>query len=148
MKVCPTCNEVYKDDDINFCLADGTTLLKKKGKKAPEHSYINDVAAIIVAALAVLVLLSLLTWSSTDGAGFWATGNGSPTHNWVGSVGAYISAFLFNAFGWTAYALPLLIGIIAWRIYRMDPLLPKPLRILGFVFFVLTLSGLLTLVFG
>ena len=26
MKVCPTCSEIYKDDDINFCLADGTTL--------------------------------------------------------------------------------------------------------------------------
>jgi S-DNA-T family DNA segregation ATPase FtsK/SpoIIIE len=148
MKTCPTCNEVYKDDDINFCLADGTTLLKKKGKKTPEHSYVNDVAAIIVAALALLVLLSLFTWSSTDSAGFWATGNGTPTHNWIGSVGAYISAFLFNAFGWTAYVLPILIGIISWRIFRMDPLLPKPLRILGFVFFILTLSGLLTLVFG
>lgn len=148
MKVCPTCNEIYNDDDINFCLADGTTLLKKKGKKMPEHSYVNDVAAIIVAALALLVMLSLFTWSSTDSAGFWATGNGSPTHNWIGSVGAYISAFLFNAFGWTAYALPVLIGIIAWRVYRMDPLLPKPLRILGFVCFVLTLSGLLSLVFG
>jgi len=143
MKVCPTCNEVYTDDDINFCLADGTTLLKKKGKKAPEHSYVNDVAAIIVAALGLLVLLSLFTWSSTDSAGFWATGDGSPTRNWIGSVGAYISAFLFNA-----YALPVLIGIIAWRIYRMDPLLPRPFRILGFVFFVLTLSGLLTLIFG
>jgi len=148
MKTCPTCNEIYKDDDINFCLADGTTLLKKKGKRVPEHSYVNDVAAIIVVALALLVMLSLVTWSSTDSAGFWATGNGTPTHNWIGSVGAYISAFLFNAFGWTAYALPVLIGIVAWRIFRMDPLLPKPLRILGFVFFVLTLSGLLTLVFG
>jgi S-DNA-T family DNA segregation ATPase FtsK/SpoIIIE len=149
MKVCPTCNEVYKDDDINFCLADGTTLLKKKGKKAAEHSYVNDVSAVIVAAFAVLLLLSLLTFSDTDSAGRWGTGNSSPTHNWIGSVGAYISAFLFNAaIGWTAYVVPLLIGIIAWRIYRADPLLPKPLRILGFVFFVLTLSGLLSLVFG
>jgi hypothetical protein len=54
MKVCPTCSEVYKDDDINFCLADGTTLLKKKNGKAPKHSLWNDVVAIILAAVAVL----------------------------------------------------------------------------------------------
>lgn len=36
MKICPTCNEVYKDDDINFCLADGTTLLKKAGSEGGE----------------------------------------------------------------------------------------------------------------
>jgi DNA segregation ATPase FtsK/SpoIIIE-like protein len=29
MKVCPTCNKVYKHDEISFCLRDGTTLLKK-----------------------------------------------------------------------------------------------------------------------
>ena len=26
MKRCPTCRETYKDDDLNFCLADGDTL--------------------------------------------------------------------------------------------------------------------------
>ena len=36
MKVCPTCDKIYTDEDINFCLADGTTLLKKKGKAAKQ----------------------------------------------------------------------------------------------------------------
>ena len=66
MKVCPTCSEVYNDDDINFCLADGTTLLKKKGSKAAKHSHWNDVVAIILAAVAVLVFLCLVTSSADD----------------------------------------------------------------------------------
>src|SRR5437016_5373006 len=52
MKICPTCDKVYQDEDINFCLADGTTLLKKRGPKAPKHSLLNDVIAIVGSAAA------------------------------------------------------------------------------------------------
>src|SRR4029077_13051217 len=101
MKTCPTCKETY-DDDTNFCLADGTTLLKKRGGKQPKHSHWNDVVAIILAAVSVLVILCLVS-SSTDDRTFFSTGNGSPTHNWIGVVGANIAAVFLSAFGWTAY---------------------------------------------
>src|SRR6185437_4163071 len=106
MKICPTCDKVYQDEDINFCLADGTTLLKKRGPKPAKHSLINDVVAIIVAAVALLIFLCLVT-SSADDRSFMSTGNGGPTHNWIGMVGANIAAVLFSGFGWTAYLLPL-----------------------------------------
>ncbi|HRI03780.1 MAG TPA: DNA translocase FtsK 4TM domain-containing protein [Pyrinomonadaceae bacterium] len=148
MKTCPTCNEVYKDDDINFCLADGTTLLKKKSGKAPKHSIWNDVVAIIVAALGLLVLLSLVTSSPADRSWF-STGSGATSnHNWVGPVGANIAAALFNTFGWTAYIFPLLIGLIAWRVFQANTLVPRFLRVAGFIFFVISLAGLTTLFGG
>ncbi len=147
MKVCPTCNEVYKDDDINFCLSDGTTLLKKKGPKAVKHSRWNDVLAIIVAALAVLVLLSLMTSSPQDRS-FISTGGGGPTHNWIGFVGANIAALLFSLIGWTAYFLPALIALVAWRVYNADTLVPRALRVAGFIFFVVSLAGLTSLFGG
>ncbi|MBK9215350.1 MAG: DNA translocase FtsK 4TM domain-containing protein [Chloracidobacterium sp.] len=148
MKVCPTCKESY-DDETNFCLADGTTLIKKKGKKQPKHSYVNDVLAIIVGAVALLVLLSLLTSSAADRDWFgFATGNGMATRNWIGPVGVNIAALLFSFFGWASYLLPVLIGLIAWRIFQSDTMMPRPLRVLGFVFFVVSLAGLLSLTFG
>lgn len=148
MKVCPTCNEVYKDDDINFCLADGTTLLKKKGGKAPKHSHWNDVVAVILAAVAVLVFLCLVT-SSTDDRSLISTGGGLPnTKNWIGVVGANIAAIFFSAFGWTAYLVPVLIGIIAWRVYNSDTLVPRAARAAGFIFFAVSLSGLIALFGG
>ena len=140
--------EVYQDDDINFCLADGTTLIAKKGKNAKKaHSYWNDAIAIIVGALALLVLLSLLTSASTDRSWF-GTGNGGATRNWIGPVGANIAAVLFNFFGWASYLLPVLIGLVAWRVFQSDTLVPRPLRVLGFVFFVASLAGLMSLFFG
>ena len=147
MKICPTCNEVYKDDDINFCLADGTTLLRKKNGKAAKHSLWNDVIAVIVVAVAVLVLLCLVTSSPNDRS-FISTGNGSPTHNWIGPVGANIAAVLISGFGWTAYLFPILIGLIAWRVFQANTLIPSGLRVVGFVFFAITLAGLASLFGG
>ena len=147
MKVCPTCSEVYKDDDINFCLADGTTLLKKKGAKMAKHSHWNDVVAIILAALSVLVFLCLVT-SSTDDRSLVSTGAGATTKNWIGFVGANVAAIFSSSFGWTAYLVPVLVGIIAWRVHRSDTLVPRASRAAGFVFFAVSLSGLIALVGG
>ncbi len=148
MKICPTCNEVYKDDDINFCLADGTTLLKKRGAKAAKQSHWNDVVAIILAAVAVMVLLCLIT-SSPDDRSWISTGSGAPKmKNWVGVVGANIAAVLFSSFGWTAYLIPILIAVIAWRVFQSDTLVPRASRVAGYVFFAVSLSGLITLFGG
>lgn len=146
MKVCPTCKEVY-ENETNFCLADGTTLIKKKGGKKPEHSLLNDAVAIVVAAIGVLVLLSLLT-SSPEDRSFISTGGGGPTHNWIGFVGANIAAVCFSLVGWTAYFLPALIGLVAFRVYQANSLIPRPLRVVGFIFFVISLAALTTLFGG
>ncbi|MFN2500795.1 MAG: DNA translocase FtsK 4TM domain-containing protein, partial [Pyrinomonadaceae bacterium] len=147
MKVCPTCSEIYKDDDINFCLADGTTLLKKKNKAA-KHSHWNDVVAVILVAVAVLVFLCLIT-SSADDRSVISTGGTFPsTRNWVGVVGANIAAVLVSAFGWTAYLMPVLISLVAFRVYQSDTLLPTASRVAGFIFFAVSLSALSALFFG
>ena len=148
MKVCPTCKETYPDDDINFCLSDGTTLLKKRGAKASKHSHWNDVLAVILAAVAVLVFLCIVT-SSPDDRSLISTGGGLPsTRNWIGVVGANIAAFVISAVGWTAYLIPVLIALIAWRVFQSDTLVPRASRIAGYVFFTLSLSGLITLFGG
>jgi len=144
MKICPTCDKVYQDEEINFCLADGTTLLKKKGPKQAKHSLVNDVVAIIVGALALLVFLCLVT-ASADDRSFVSTGNGGPTHNWIGIVGANIAAVLFGSFGWTAYLFPVLTVLTGWRVYRASSLVPRASRIAGFVLFAISLSGLIAL---
>ena len=71
MKVCPTCNETYKDDDINFCLADGTTLLKKKGGKAAKASR-RDVAALLASGQVAGTTVAT-TMMAAEAAGICAT---------------------------------------------------------------------------
>src|SRR5437868_12988640 len=134
MKVCPTCSEVYQDDDINFCLSDGTTLLKKRNGKSVRHSHWNDVVAVIVAAVSALVLLCLVTSSRSDPSWFPTSSGPGPIHNWIGITGASIATLLLSSVGWSAYFIPPLIALIAWRVFQSDTLVPRPSRIAGYLF--------------
>ncbi len=137
MKVCPTCNEVYKDDDINFCLSDGTTLRKKRGgATAAKLSHWNSVFALILVGLAVLIAISLV--------------NGSWDDRLFGSVEILRlpGAFFKGVLGWSAYSIPILIGLIAWRFFQSDTLVPRASRVAGYVLFAVSLSGLVSLFGG
>ena len=41
MKQCPKCSQTYSDESLNFCLADGTTLIKA-GDDAPPTIFMNQ----------------------------------------------------------------------------------------------------------
>ena len=123
-------------------------LKKKNGGAAARHSHWNDVIAVILAAVAVLVFLCLVT-SSPDDRSLISTGGSLPsTRNWIGVVGANIAAVFLSAFGWTAYLLPVLIILIAWRVFQSDTLVPRASRVAGYIFFAVSLSGLTTLFGG
>ncbi len=143
MKICPKCKKEYTDDEMNYCLADGSTLIKKRGAKPPERSRLNEVVAVGLVALAVLVFLSLVT-GSPDDRSIISTGHGQgrATQNWIGVVGANLSAILISAVGLTAYFLPPLLAFIAWRVFRSVGLRPTVARGVGYALIVLAVSGL------
>ncbi|MFN6963729.1 MAG: DNA translocase FtsK [Pyrinomonadaceae bacterium] len=145
MKICPACNQTYKDD-INFCLSDGSTLLKKGLEKAKKHSYLNEVIALVLLAVGVLVFLCLVTYSPSD----WSlnTASSQRTQNWIGVVGAVVSDLLFQTVGTAAYVFPILIGVAAWRVFNAGSLRPRYGRIAGFLLFVLAAASLFSLFGG
>lgn len=146
MKTCPACKTTYHDDETNFCLVDGATLIQKKGRST-DRSHWNDVLALLVAAIGLLILLSLMTASGEDRS-IISTGMGNAsTRNWIGPLGANIAAVCFSLVGWTAYLLAPLVFLVAWRVYASDTLLPRPSRVFGFIFFIVSLAGL-TALFG
>jgi DNA segregation ATPase FtsK/SpoIIIE, S-DNA-T family len=141
MKVCPTCKKVYKDDEQNFCLDDGATLVRKKGAAAAvKHSRINEVVAVALLAVAVLVFLCLVSYTPSDPT--FNTASGEDVQNWVGVVGAYLAEFLLSLVGIIAYLLPALLGLIAWRVFQSESLKPKIHRMVGFVLFIIASTGL------
>jgi len=148
VKVCPTCNKTYDDDEINFCLADGSTLLKKRGAKSVDHSSWNDVIALILVALAALVFLCLVSGSVTDRTWLPNSSSSLPIKNWTGVAGATVAALLFNSIGWTSHLVPILILLVALRVYQSDTLVPSATRFAGYVFFAISLAGLISLFGG
>jgi len=139
VKFCPTCKKTYTDDDLNFCLADGATLLKKKGVPAT-HSRANEVVAIALLAFAVLTFLCLVSYDPADPT--FNSASSQRTRNWIGFIGANFAELLISVAGVTAYLFPALLGLIAWRVFRTDGLRPGVSRVVGYLLFVISASSL------
>ena len=146
MKICPACKETYKDDDLNFCLADGTTLIKKRaGGAAPtRHSRLNEIIAVVLLAVSVLMFLCLISYNQADPT--FNTASSQKVQNWIGVVGANLAEALFSAVGLVAYIFPALLALIAWRVFQSESLRPRVSQIIGFSLFVASVSALASLV--
>lgn len=144
MKFCPTCKKTYADDELNFCLADGTTLLKKRAASKKVHSRTNEVVAILFLALAVLIFLCLVSYDSSDPT--FNTASSQKVQNWIGVVGANFAELLLSIAGIVAYLFPALLALIAWRIFQSENLMPRVSRIAGFFLFVASAAGLANLI--
>jgi S-DNA-T family DNA segregation ATPase FtsK/SpoIIIE len=117
--------------------------IEKKQVSAKNNSHTNEIVAVALLALAVLVFLCLVTYSPTD----WSfnTSSSQKTQNWIGVVGAVVADLMFQAIGLSAYIFPALLGLIAWRVFHAESLLPRISRILGFLLFIISASGLISL---
>ncbi len=117
--------------------------VEKKQIASKTDSRGNEIIAVVLLAAALLVFLCLVTYSPND----WSfnTSSTQKTQNWVGVVGSVIADLLFQTIGLTAYFLPALLGLIAWRFFRARDLSASVGRLFGYVLFVLSVSGLAAL---
>ncbi len=113
---------------------------------AKSSSRSNEIVAVVLLSVAVLVFLCLVTYNPNDWSLIshdWAEKGQQKTQNWIGTIGANLAGVLFQTVGLTALFLPFLIGLIAWRYFRSENLRPSVSRIIGAVIFVVSLAGLL-----
>ena len=76
-------------------------------------------------------MLALISFSPAD-PGWSQTAWQEPIHNWGGEVGAYLSDFLRQFFGYVAYAIPILIIILSLQI-RVNIRIEKPIITLAYL---------------
>ena len=120
--------------------------VEKKQAKPIADSRSNEIVAVALAALAILVFLCLVTYNPNDYVPFISP-NSNESKNWIGVVGASVAGILFQTVGLTALLSPFLIGLFAWRCYRAEIFYPLLSHIVGFVIFVVSMASLLK-VFG
>ncbi len=106
----------------------------------------NEIVAIILVAVTILIFLSLISFNENDPSIISASS--FKTQNWIGFVGANIAVILFSIIGLTAYILPVVLGLITWRVFRAVNLYVPVGRVIGFVLFILSFSGVLSLLFS
>ncbi|HEY6331680.1 MAG TPA: DNA translocase FtsK [Blastocatellia bacterium] len=113
-------------------------------KKAASRSIASEVVAVILIAVAVLVLLSLVTYSAKD-ASWNSTGPEHSPTNLIGRLGAHLSDALLQLFGLAAFTIPLiLVGIALRALFGSGPGLPAR-KATGSFLLLVALSGLLAL---
>src|SRR5207245_7126153 len=110
---------------------------------APRNTRANEIIAIALMALALLLGLCLASYNPNDPS--WNAAGEPTAHNWIGAIGANVAAALFQAIGLAAGLLPFLLFMAAWRRFRSRSINAPALRLTGLVVLVLSSSALLTL---
>src|ERR1700730_16448436 len=110
---------------------------------AAKNSRANEIVAIALIALALLLGLCLASYHPNDPS--WNAAGQVGASNWIGAIGANVSAALFQAIGLAAYLLPLLLLAAAWRRFRSRRINAPVSQIAGLVVLVLSSSALLSL---
>jgi DNA segregation ATPase FtsK/SpoIIIE, S-DNA-T family len=102
----------------------GASTSAKRGEArsaiSPSSHIKREVIGVILIALALLTLLSLLSFVPGEvKAGTTAT---PPSRNLIGSVGAYFASTLFWSIGGAAYLFPILLGLLGVRCFTQSDL--------------------------
>jgi len=132
--------------------AAGAQARQPSGGAAAVAYSVREAVLWVLAALAVIMLVALLTFDTRD-PGFSHTGDGTAVRNQIGAAGAWFSDVAFGLFGTPAYLFPVMVMLCGWFIYsgRNDsgPLERKVLatRLGGFLICLAASCGLATLHF-
>ncbi len=110
-----------------------------------KQQHINEIKALIVLAVGLIVLASLLSFDPEDLA--WFTSNPNvPAHNWVRICGAYVGGALLFVFGHSAYAVVIFLIFWSWNKLASRDLSFSFSKILSFVVMFLVSSALFSMV--
>ena len=128
-------------------------------KKAKQKSMLSAAVARslregtlwVLAALALILLLALVSYHAQD-PGFGDTGEpGLSVSNWIGPVGAWLAGFFLLLFGRPAYLFPVMLAYAGWLVHKEQALpdarsrINTLLRAAGFILTLVTSCGLATL---
>ena len=107
----------------------------------------NEIQAIILFAIAILILGSLVTFSFSDLASFTSKPN-IPFKNAFGIFGVYIGSALFFLMGLSSYVIPFL--VLSWSISRLLGVTPQKVhfKIFGTFFLILASSSIFSILGG
>jgi S-DNA-T family DNA segregation ATPase FtsK/SpoIIIE len=107
----------------------------------------NELVGFLGVVLAVLVALSLLSYSPYDVSLNVAAPppDARPARNWIGPVGAHAADLLFQGLGYAAFLLPVAIFLLSIRWFRSQPVPSPAAKLSGLVLLVASLSASLAL---
>ncbi|HEV2223921.1 MAG TPA: DNA translocase FtsK 4TM domain-containing protein, partial [Candidatus Acidoferrales bacterium] len=113
-----------------------------------ENRRINELAGFVGITLAVLLALSLLSYSPRDAAFnvSAAAPAAGPSHNWIGPVGAHVADLFFQGVGYAAFLFPVGLFLLAFRRFRSQKVNAPIAKTIGCALFIFALPAELSLI--
>ena len=69
----------------------------------------NEFLGVASFAVALIWLIALTTYDSTDPVWFFNTGDPGSIHNFVGPVGAFLAEMSYQTLGYASYLIPIVL---------------------------------------
>ncbi|OGX52056.1 MAG: hypothetical protein A3G37_02505 [Omnitrophica WOR_2 bacterium RIFCSPLOWO2_12_FULL_46_30] len=110
------------------------------------HSHLNEIKAIILIAVGLLIFLGLISYSPQD-LSFLSFPANAPAKNLIRIFGAGFSFGLFFIFGWVSYLLPLI--LFSWGLDKFrERAFFLPFRLPGLLLLAFSLASLMAMTSG
>jgi S-DNA-T family DNA segregation ATPase FtsK/SpoIIIE len=110
-----------------------------------ENKRFNEIVGFVGLSLAILLALSLLSYSPHDPSFNVSAPIAGPVRNWIGPVGAHISDLFFQFCGFAAFLFPAAMFVIAMRWFRSQTIESPFTKLIGFTMLLASVSGELRL---
>jgi S-DNA-T family DNA segregation ATPase FtsK/SpoIIIE len=111
----------------------------------PRNSRRNEILAILLLAVGLLLALCLVSAAFYPNDPSWNSAGQPETRNWAGAVGANVAAALLQSLGLAAYLLTLLLLTAAWRLFKTRSVRTPVYKLLGLVILTLAAAALLSI---
>src|SRR6267142_5975977 len=111
----------------------------------PGNTRRNEIVAILLLAVGLLLTLCLVSAAFYPGDPSWNSVGQPETRNWAGAIGANVAAALFQSIGLAAYLLPCLLLAAAWRRFKTRSFRAPLSRLLGLILLTLAAAALLSI---
>ena len=123
--------------------------LKKTATRAPiTEPFRKEIKGIIFLLMALIIGVSLFTYSPGDPLFWIKTGSPAKVNNLFGTVGAHLSGYLFHFLGFSSFWLVAVFIVMSVLSFRGRALLPPLRSIMAILCLVVSFAGLLSLQLG
>ncbi len=108
----------------------------------------NEVAGVALFACALVWLVALGTYTSSDPAWFFNNLGSQAPVNFAGRVGAFVAEASYQLMGYAAFLIPAALVVVGWHHFWCRPIESGYTKLVGALLLVASAAALLALAFG
>jgi len=107
---------------------------------------LSELIGVVLFALALLWIVALASYSTSDPVWFFNTGADGPPQNFAGRVGAFMAELSFQLVGYAAYLIPVVLIVMGWHAFWCKSMDARYTKTAGFALLFACASSLFALV--